>query len=366
MGKYTVRPQRRGMIRCICLLLLTALLLGAAAPAEVLAGNTIGDFTGELKLPAMSSTDITLSVGQTKTLKVAGVGRKLSWSSSKKSVAAVTDKGKVTAVGKGTATITARAGTRKYTCRVLVCQAASGSSEVDKKIQSVIRKKIKAGMTDAEKVKAVHDYIALNCAYDYSNYLNVTIPHESYTAAGVLLKKKGVCQGYAEAFGLFMDALNIPCKIIRGTAGGGGHAWNLVKVNKKWYHIDVTWDDPVPDKKGYVRYSYFLIPDSVMDDDHTWTRSDYPKCTSGSDKFVKLLGSVSKTTAAAGKNLAKQYKKGSRTLTLIVPQSAYRENSSFLFDAVQKMEELLKTAVGRYSYRMNGYGSYLIFTVYLS
>ena len=119
MGKHTVRTQRRGMLRRICLLLLTALLLGAAAPAEVLAGNTIGDFTGELKLPAMSSTDITLSVGQTKTLKVAGVGRKLSWSSSKKSVAAVTDKGKVTAVGKGAATITARAGARKYTCRVL-------------------------------------------------------------------------------------------------------------------------------------------------------------------------------------------------------------------------------------------------------
>lgn len=365
--------QKRGkvrrksvLLRYVCILLLTALIFGASSPVNVYAESAGPGISGKIQGLAMNSSSVTLYAGQTKTLKVSGAGRTLKWSSSKKSVATVTQKGKVTAVGKGTATITARAGARKYTCKVLVYQAASGSSKVDKKIQSVIRKKIKAGMTDAEKVKAVHDYIALNCAYDYSNYLNGTIPYESYTAAGVLLKKKGVCQGYAEAFLLFMDALDIPCKMISGTANGGGHAWNLVKVDKKWYHIDVTWDDPVPDKEGYVRYSYFLIPDSVMDDDHSWTRSDYPKCTSGSDKFIKLFGSVSKTTDAAGKNLAKQYRKGSRTLTLIAPQSAYRKNSSFLFDAVRKMGESLGISVGRYSYRMTGYGSYIIFTVYLS
>ena len=37
----------------------------------------------------------------------------------------------------------------------------------------------------------------------------------------------------------------LECRFVSGTADGGGHAWNQVKVNRKWYYIDCTWDDPV-------------------------------------------------------------------------------------------------------------------------
>jgi transglutaminase/protease-like cytokinesis protein 3 len=111
--------------------------------------------------------------------------------------------------------------------------------------------------------------------YDYENYVNDTIPQDSYSPRGVLINKKAVCEGYVAAFKAFMDELNIPCRLVSGEAtsngdftGGINHAWNRVEVDGVWYQIDVTWDDPVPDQKGKVRYKYFLLSDEEMNRTH--------------------------------------------------------------------------------------------------
>lgn len=73
-----------------------------------------------------------------------------------------------------------------------------------------------------------------------------------------------------------MEVLEIPCQIIIGKGNGEAHAWNIVKIEGKWYQIDVTWDDPVPDIPERIGYDYFLIPDKIMRENHTWNSSDYP------------------------------------------------------------------------------------------
>lgn len=65
---------------------------------------------------------ITLNVGKTYTLKTAGIKRKITWSSNKKSIATVSSKGVVKAVKKGTAVVTAKYGKKKLTCKVTVKQ----------------------------------------------------------------------------------------------------------------------------------------------------------------------------------------------------------------------------------------------------
>ena len=40
------------------------------------------------------------------------------------------------------------------------------------------------------------------------------------------------------------------------------HGWNLVKIFGRWYHVDVTWDDPVWDQLGQVKHQYFLLSDA--------------------------------------------------------------------------------------------------------
>lgn len=90
------------------LVLLTVLILCLTVPVPASAAVKI------------SAKNMTLIKGQSKTLKITGTKNKVKWSSSKKSVAAVTSKGKVTAKGKGTATITAKVDKKKYTCKVKV------------------------------------------------------------------------------------------------------------------------------------------------------------------------------------------------------------------------------------------------------
>lgn len=70
----------------------------------------------------------TLKVGQTLQLKVTGTKGKVKWKSSKKSVATVSSKGRVKAKKKGSATITAKVGKKKYTCKVTVKKPATSSN----------------------------------------------------------------------------------------------------------------------------------------------------------------------------------------------------------------------------------------------
>ena len=112
----------------------------------------------------------------------------------------------------------------------------------------------------------------MNIDYDYDNYCATTIPAESYSSLGALKNKYAVCAGYALTFKLLCETAGLECDYVAGTAGGY-HAWNQVKVDGKWYNVDVTWDDPVSKGKAfddhkYNRYSYFLISDELMYKDH--------------------------------------------------------------------------------------------------
>lgn len=123
--------------------------------------------------------------------------------------------------------------------------------KLDAAIASALEELDLTDATDYEKVKAIHDYIINRVSYDQS--------YQKHTAYHALVNKSSVCEGYAlAAYRMFLDA-GIDCRIIVGTADGGPHAWNIVKVDGKWYNIDLTWDDPITSNGTQVlRYDYFL------------------------------------------------------------------------------------------------------------
>lgn len=148
------------------------------------------------------------------------------------------------------------------------------------KALEILQKIITPNMSDRDKVKAIHDYLVKHTEYDFDNYLNKTIPKESYSAYGALIKGIAVCQGYSEAFNLLANLAGVPSIIVSGEASGyggyGSHAWNLVLVDGEVRHVDVTWDDLVPDRDpDYVRYDYFLVTDKEICKDHNWDRGAY-------------------------------------------------------------------------------------------
>ena len=141
------------------------------------------------------------------------------------------------------------------------------------KIRADIISNAKSKGAVKEQIRFVHDYLVDTIAYDKSlNKDNI------YNVYGALGNKLAVCEGYARAFKYIMDEMNIPCIIVCGTAINPSgeienHAWNYVKVENRWYAIDVTWDDPIILGGGTltkeVRYSYFLVGRSKLFEDHT-------------------------------------------------------------------------------------------------
>ena len=133
--------------------------------------------------------------------------------------------------------------------------------------QEAVKKCIKSGMSDRKKAKAIHDYIINNC-----RYLNA---QDSFTAYGALVNGTAVCQGYAAAFNLMAGKCGLMSMTVCGTARGGAHAWNYVKIGNRYRYIDCTWDDTGMIGKGII-YNYFSVTARKMQLDHIWNKKDFP------------------------------------------------------------------------------------------
>ena len=138
---------------------------------------------------------------------------------------------------------------------------------------NVIDEIITDDMSDYEKEKAVYDWQRAWVAYSDEDLNPISAAADNYTPYGVLRSHNAICVGNATTFKLFMDALDIPCKIIHSTEQGE-HAWDLVQLDGEWYHVDVTFDGGSGSKPGYA---YFNVPDSIKDDGNwPWDHSEIP------------------------------------------------------------------------------------------
>ncbi|MEO6904369.1 MAG: transglutaminase domain-containing protein [Bacteroidia bacterium] len=167
-----------------------------------------------------------------------------------------------------------------------------------KSIPELAQKIFSPFTTDADKVRTAFIWITNNIAYDteaYHTSKNTTtrfsyktnaeriqkIEKANYDyAAAVLIKKKGVCEGYATLFYELCKYARIDCEVVQGYASMNmetlnnkrnqksfipNHAWNKVKLGTTWYYIDATWASGYCDKpiqhfyKKFEPY-YYLTP----------------------------------------------------------------------------------------------------------
>lgn len=143
------------------------------------------------------------------------------------------------------------------------------------------------GMSDFEKALYIHDYIVLNCQYDTEllkvletdGKLSGELVSERYSEYSVLVNGTGICGSYALAYRAILNASGVECVYVSSTEMN--HAWNMVKIDGEWYHVDCCWDDPVPDSEGIARRTHFLRTDKEMMDlsHYSWSPGQY-KATS--------------------------------------------------------------------------------------
>lgn len=172
------------------------------------------------------------------------------------------------------------------------------------------------GMDDVEIITAAHDWLVTHVVYDEGMLLAVPKKQDdTENPYGALVLHQGICMGYTTSFQLFMDMLGVDSQIIRGMGYGSDiweeHAWNLVCVDGKYYHVDATWDDFVPDEEGRIPFHlYMLVPDSVMEVLHRWEHEDYPEAVSSDLNYFINNGLYAKDAETVKKIQKQAHKNG--------------------------------------------------------
>ena len=108
--------------------------------------------------------------------------------------------------------------------------------------------------SEADRALAVHDLLAARYAYDTKE--------NNYDALSLFRDGVGVCEAYAMAYMAVGRAVGLAVDLVYSDAMN--HAWNHVRVDGAWYHVDVTRDDPVEGVSPVVRHSRLLRSDEGM------------------------------------------------------------------------------------------------------
>lgn len=133
----------------------------------------------------------------------------------------------------------------------------------------ILEEIITPDMDAYEKEEAVYLWMTSHLAQDEG--LLPVIPRtqaDCDNPYGVLKYHNAVCVGYATTFRLFMQMLDIPCKVVHNTERY--HSWDLVQLGDGWYHTDIYSD------AGTANYSHFNLTDAMQSQNQSWNTDYFP------------------------------------------------------------------------------------------
>mgnify|MGYP004455352699 CR=1 FL=1 len=90
-----------------------------------------------------------------------------------------------------------------------------------------------------------------------------------------LANKKAVCAGYAYTYQFLLSQVGIESIYIAAQTKNEQHAWNLVKIDGHYFHVDCTWDSSLA-----FSHRYFMLNDEEFNEDGSHTE-DWKNPTKG-------------------------------------------------------------------------------------
>lgn len=170
------------------------------------------------------------------------------------------------------------------------------------------------------RLLGIQMYLQRNVKYDSAVSAGRRGNQEDYSIIGPLMKKVAVCQGIAFTVKLLCDAMKIKCIVVAGDtrqsglSSSGGHAWNMVWVDGKTYHMDVT-GDLLKEKASICKDRYFLVDDSLIEVNHVWDRRQYPACRWADLDYYSYRGLVVSSRKQIQELLYEQICRGEREIS---------------------------------------------------
>lgn len=181
-------------------------------------------------------------------------------------------------------------------------------------------KGITIDMPEFEREKIIHDRLAKKVVYD----LNAPYAHNAY---GALVDGKAVCDGYTKAFQYLLQRVGIQSFMVTGIGNGVKHAWNIVRIDGKYYNVDLTWDD----QKSDIIYTYFNITDEEIKSlSHILDKEseDFaPVCTSTDANYFAVYGG--KTNAFSADEIGEIIKRNGTRFHIYVTGNVNEFSDSF-------------------------------------
>lgn len=142
---------------------------------------------------------------------------------------------------------------------------------IDSEVERILNRIINDEMSEKEKIQAINTWITDNISYDYS-----LVKRSAYNA---LVDKSTVCQGYSLLMDKMVEALGMRSQIVTGNIPTGFHAWNLINIDGKWYHVDSTNNSVNSNSEKY----FLLSDDELSSYNYSWNKGEFP---SASESYV--------------------------------------------------------------------------------
>lgn len=166
-------------------------------------------------------------------------------------------------------------------------EAEKASAQLEAAVQEALAEiEPYCGSGAYNRLRLIHEYIQSSCTYDRSTAGSSSGNPLSHIAYGALVNKTAVCDGIASAVSLLANRLGVECAVISGMATLPGnasdehHAWNIVKLGDKHYHLDTTWDLNFYETLQQYSYEYFCVDDRNFTANHKWDKKNVPACNS--------------------------------------------------------------------------------------
>lgn len=166
--------------------------------------------------------------------------------------------------------------TGKVTLKIYHTYSSNDIDVIRDKVNAIEAKLKDDSLSVQDQIKVYHDYIIDNTVYDSNRSDNNMVQYRSDTAYGTLLQGYSLCGGYTDSMAIILNDMGI----VNYKISSDDHIWNAVKINNTWYHLDLTWDDPVTsDGTNLIEHDFFLVDTNTLlkeeSDEHNFDQTVY-------------------------------------------------------------------------------------------